>query len=346
MPQTLTIDASGMTGKSFNQNTYFDEFFEGLTYDDNTFYGGTPDSAFGGSYYVNGSEVVNRYTDGTDPVEHTLILEGTEIAYDFIHHGAEFGHGISGEVTGLVFGRWMDGTTSGTEGTGDAGRVSGFNENVVIDGLDVSAAPGSGNEPGENPVNALYSAAQDMDASVFTALFADYALEVTGTRRNDRLEGSDHDDVLMGGAGGDTLARSSGDDIMIGGRGDDLVLGGGGWDTLAGGAGDDVLKGGRGRDTITGGSGDDTLVGGPGFDTLTGGAGADTFVILAGAKGEKITDFDVDADVLDVTDLGLSSLDDFAVIERDAKIVLVDDNVRIHLIGVEVEDLTADHFIF
>ena len=174
MPQTLTIDASGMTGKSFNQNTYFEEFFEGLTYDDNTFYGGTPDSAFGGTYYVNGSEVVNRYTDGTDPVEQALIIEGTEIAYDFIHHGAQFGHGISGEVSGLVFGRWMDGTTSGTEGTGDAGRVSGFNENVVIDGLDVSAAPGTGNEPGDNPVNALYSAAQDMDASVFTALFEDY----------------------------------------------------------------------------------------------------------------------------------------------------------------------------
>ena len=133
---------------------------------------------------------------------------------------------------------------------------------------------------------------------------------------------------------------------MIGGRGDDLVLGGDGSDTMAGGAGDDILKGGRGRDTITGGSGDDTLVGGSGFDKLTGGAGADTFVILAGAKGEKITDFDVDEDVLDVSALGLSSVDDFTLIEKDTKIVLVDDNVRIHLMGVEADDLTADHFIF
>ena len=33
-------------------------------------------------------------------------------------------------------------------------------------------------------------------------------------------------------------------------------------------------------------------------------------------------------------------------LEKDAKVVLVDDNVRIHLMGVEADDLTADHFIF
>ena len=51
---------------------------------------------------------------------------------------------------------------------------------------------------------------------------------------------------------------------------------------LIGGAGDDRLSGNGGHDTLTAGKGNDTLIGGGGLgDLLYGGAGADTFVYLA-----------------------------------------------------------------
>ena len=51
-----------------------------------------------------------------------------------------------------------------------------------------------------------------------------------------------------------------------------------------------------GNDNISGGSGDDSLYGGTGNDTLYGGAGADIFRINKGSGRALITDYDSDAD--------------------------------------------------
>ncbi len=72
---------------------------------------------------------------------------------------------------------------------------------------------------------------------------------------------------------------------------------------LSGSAGDDLLSGNAGIDRISGGTGDDILFDGAGQDTLTGGAGADLFVLDADGAVDRIADFNVVQDRLDLTAL-------------------------------------------
>ena len=61
------------------------------------------------------------------------------------------------------------------------------------------------------------------------------------------LDGSDHDDVLIGDFRSNILRGFDGSDSLVGGLGDD---------ELEGGDGDDVLVGGSGGDDLDGGDGD------------------------------------------------------------------------------------------
>ena len=126
---------------------------------------------------------------------------------------------------------------------------------------------------------------------------------ITGTTRNDELEGTDGPDVIVGGPGADLIYGFGGDDVICGGTGNDIIRGGDGddllfgneaadklygdagdddlrggyWkDHLLGGSGNDILRGGRGADRAQGGIGDDTVLGGDGMDTVEGNAGNDT----------------------------------------------------------------------
>lgn len=93
---------------------------------------------------------------------------------------------------------------------------------------------------------------------------------------------------------------SSGRDAVIGGTGDDILRGFG--DT-------DRLDGGGGNDRIGGGGGDDRLEGGGGDDVLSGGGGADAFIFTAGGK-DRLLDFNLKEDSLDLTALGLDGWSD------------------------------------
>lgn len=64
----------------------------------------------------------------------------------------------------------------------------------------------------------------------------------TGTRGDDRLEGSDGPDELVGIAGADRLVGRGGEDRLVGGDGDDLLQGGLGNDVVQGGAGEDTAS--------------------------------------------------------------------------------------------------------
>ncbi|WP_394543132.1 M10 family metallopeptidase C-terminal domain-containing protein [Azorhizophilus paspali] len=83
----------------------------------------------------------------------------------------------------------------------------------------------------------------------------------------------------------------------------------------------ETLLGHAGNDTLDGAGGDDILVGGAGSDSLTGGAGADVFRFEALSdsqrnyttgdnQGDRITDFVVGEDKLDVSALGFTGLSD------------------------------------
>ena len=90
----------------------------------------------------------------------------------------------------------------------------------------------------------------------------------TGTDANDSLQAWGMAPAIMNGnAGDDFLNGTQYDDIVIGGDGNDNLSGGmvntaGGWvsgnDTLDGGAGDDTLQGLQGNDILMGGVGNDT----------------------------------------------------------------------------------------
>lgn len=71
---------------------------------------------------------------------------------------------------------------------------------------------------------------------------------------------------------------------------------------LVGGDDDDILVGGAGADTLNGGSGDDILVADGGREVLIGGAGADTFVLHWDDTFDRIVDFEIGKDSLDLSD--------------------------------------------
>ena len=75
------------------------------------------------------------------------------------------------------------------------------------------------------------------------------------------------------------------DDLILGFGGNDVLNGLAGNDTLEGGEGDDVLNGGEGDDVLLGGTGNDVLDAGPGFDFGDGGEGTDT-AVLSGARDD------------------------------------------------------------
>lgn len=345
MPLTLNLDASTLRG-GFDMQTYLGDFFENLTGDSMDFYGGSPDSVYGATYYLNGSEVLGRYTDDSDTSDalsdSAVILEGAGIAYDYLHHGASYGHGITGELDALVFGHWVDGVTSGEQGTGDAGRITDFEAGLVVDGFNLDVEPGAGADVATNPVYAIYKAVENADADALYDIWSDYAVNVTGSSGADNLVGFDLDDELSGGRGNDTLSSGAGDDTVIGGHGDDVISGGFGKDFLNGGAGSDILIGGAQRDLLRGGAGDDVLQSGTGADRLFGGAGSDVFEIAASNTRDVIRDFDVSEDTIDVTALGLSTLGDFAVVWTE----LSAGDATIRMFGVELADLSDDIFLF
>jgi Ca2+-binding RTX toxin-like protein len=327
----LSIDASSLSG--VNQAKYITDFFKPLIAGTTSFFGGTPDKAFGGTYYMNGDQVLTRYTEadgngGTVQADAVAVLGGTEIAYDFIHHGAQYGHGITGAVGSLTFANWVDGSTTGTQGTGAAGLIAGLDTGLVIEGFDLSAAVGSGPNIATNAVYALYTAVRLLDATAIYDLIATYDVSVTGSVGHDKLVGYAGSDTLMGMDGNDILGKSAGNDLLLGG------------------AGHDTLKGGAGADTLDGGADDDLLIGGAGNDVLTGGTGHDTFVFARHSGFDVITDFEAGTDLIDLRALHLTGISDLVLADGGDHVDISHGAITIQLAGLAAADVTAAFFLF
>ena len=118
------------------------------------------------------------------------------------------------------------------------------------------------------------------------------AATTNGGPRDERLVGTQFNDIIDGAQGNDRIFGLAGDDLLLGHAGNDRIHGGAGNDQLAGdvnqagdvtsfdrlwgGQGDDTLRGGDARDWMHGGQGNDTLLGQAGRDVLFGGRGDDT----------------------------------------------------------------------
>lgn len=97
------------------------------------------------------------------------------------------------------------------------------------------------------------------------------AVQLDGTRKRDRIKGTD---------GGETINARGGRDRVTARGGNDCVRGRGGSDKLKGQSGDDKLSGGAGRDRLTGGAGRDTLKArGRGGDLVSCGKGRDKAIV-------------------------------------------------------------------
>ncbi|MDA7965354.1 CHRD domain-containing protein [Ruegeria sp.] len=114
--------------------------------------------------------------------------------------------------------------------------------------------------------------------------------------------------------------------------------------------GNDELFGGAGDDTIDGGRGDDILDGGADNDTLIGGSGRDTFTFRRGTGFDIVADFSVsveDGDFLDVSDFGITSIDDLQIEANGADTVIdLGNGDQITLEGVAPNELVAENFVF
>ncbi|UTW59771.1 matrixin family metalloprotease [Kordiimonas sp. SCSIO 12603] len=167
--------------------------------------------------------------------------------------------------------------------------------------------------------------------------------------------GTTLNDVLNGEDGNDEIFASFGNDSVFGGAGNDTIFGGSGNDTIDGGSGDDDIFNSAGNDTVTGGSGDDTLRANAGDDQLTGGDGSDTFFFTAGGGQDTVTDFNVQEDILDLSNTSTDFLNLGAVTAASSETivdgisgVLIDlgSGDTVFLQGITLESLNNVGFTF
>ena len=110
------------------------------------------------------------------------------------------------------------------------------------------------------------------------------------------IDGTSHDDDIIGSDGDDTIDAGPGDDVVCGAAGDDSIAGGKGDDAIRGDTGDDDLDGGAGEDTVVGDGGNDTVAGGDDDDFIVGGSGDDVMISADDDSVDKVNagdDFDV-----------------------------------------------------
>lgn len=310
----IKIKAGAALSGGLDYNTFIADYLPD-TSPSYEFYGGTPDSVFGQTYYMNGSQMAYEYEGSAARV----LMQGADLAYDWIHYGTTYPHALSGDVNELVFGNWVDGQSEGEQGTGEAGAITGLDEMLVIKGLGISVEAGHGAT--DNGVMELYDLINAGDVEGLYALLAQQAQVFVGTDSDDSYTGTAFDDKIVATLGTDTYDGGEGSDMItfsnfetgvvvdlgngtgpngtvlsnienvVGSSFNDIILGsaeansikgGHGDDRIYGLDGDDMISGGSGNDIIHAGSGNDRVIGGGGNDDITGRLGAD---VMSGGGG-------------------------------------------------------------
>ncbi|MCV6586609.1 MAG: hypothetical protein OIF47_13830 [Marinibacterium sp.] len=259
-------------------------------------------------------------------------------------------------------------------GSGVVKFLGGSGNDTIVGGSDADVLVGNGDDDlvkGQGGDDKLYGSQGDdtlHGGAGADTLDGGAGLDIASYDGADSVEVDLQTAVLAGAAAGDTLTgiegvigstagdllRGSGDaNVLDGSDGDDWIVGRAGDDTLLGGAGQDSLYGNADSDVLIGGDSADTLDGGVGDDTLTGGTGADHFVFSDGGGHDVITDFGAGGadDIIDLRGLEtVSDYDDLTgnhLVMSDGSVVIDSGSGHtLTLLGVDLQTLTVDHFLF
>ncbi|MEP1765310.1 MAG: hypothetical protein ABJJ53_01460 [Sulfitobacter sp.] len=185
----------------------------------------------------------------------------------------------------------------------------------------------------------------------------------------------DGDDIVEGGSGKDTFYAGGGADAYDGGSGKDTLSyntstegltidangGGNGTGIAAGdtitsiellhGSGfDDTINAGEGMQ-VRGLDGDDTIYDADGKERMYGGEGADTFVLGEDGETDRVNDFEMGEDTLDLTAWGVTSFDQLSIFAdgKGNRVFVEYGDEKLRLDGYnedEVSLFTASDFVF
>ena len=215
-----------------------------------------------------------------------------------------------------------------------------------------------GNDAGDNWLdfqNALHSVTVDLSKNNKQVIDDGFG-DTDTVEQFYRINGSPHDDTFYGDGKFNELRGFLGDDQIHGGGGGDLLIGEKWFDGTE--AGNDELYGGEGTDTLIGDyyfstnavepGGDDILDGGPDDDYLQGGPGQDTFIFKPGYGSDTIADFELGQDVIDVSELGLSSyldLQNMGLQVGSGAVFSFSDGSELTLLNSTLGQLSASDFL-
>ncbi|MEY8831203.1 S8 family serine peptidase [Sedimentitalea sp. XS_ASV28] len=164
----------------------------------------------------------------------------------------------------------------------------------------------------------------------------------------ENLYGTEYGDAIRGSAEGNILRGMGGNDDMRGLQGNDLMAGGAGNDNMRGNGGADTLDGGDGNDTLRGGGGADTLLDGDGRDNLIGQGGADTFSLIVDAFVDRVRDFAMGSDLIQLTGFDFDDLNIVDMASGHVRIRYGSDSVIVHDTDdtLLAADFSSDDFLF
>lgn len=222
MANFITIDASRM--ESIDYAAYLTEYFSSMgteTRGATTYYDSQYFAPFG--YYDSG-QVGIRYAGSVNNAQ--VLMEGENMQYDGIvgQHGS-----YSGSVDSVTFGYWNESTTYAQIDNVERSTLIGVDKDLVISGLDISAAVGAGTGA-DNFYYQFMLALRDGNSTAIT----EGNTLTTGELAIQLL-------YQAFASTGQHFIGSAGDDIYAGTKFKDKIDGGEGFDTLAGGKGKDVF---------------------------------------------------------------------------------------------------------
>lgn len=333
-----SIDGGDGTDYAYYEGTY--AYFVGNFAD----YDGPADVDFVLTEGAGGEVIITRLSDAGEADTLTNVeyfsFTGDTISLAMIHSGA----------------------TNGSESVGNAD--SSDNQDLVAGGGSDTVGGGSGSDTIDSGSGNDVVVAGAGDDNIFDALGDDtidggegkdtgHALSGNNTFKEADEETAEDDltidDFYSGGYGDDDFKTGGGNDVVIGDRASIYFFGD---DTIQGGTGDDILEGSGGRDVFIFRSGDgDDMIGKVDVTSVSGSTyinevlftGAD---FVSGVDKVKLSGFDGITTTAEL-EAALTTATDYTIVDDgigNAQFLTPDGSIT--FIGVSVDDLGADDFIF